>query len=197
MALAAILLYKPELTPSQTTTGKKTITIMDSAGRIVTFSKPPERVIVLSSYWAEILHCLGLDDKIVGIDKYTPKDQFLPKEVREKTQVSSVYRGINWETVASLNPDLIIMGLWHGSFTQKEEAVFKKAEELGLPVLAFGIPITSKTNTKMPYENIRIIRLLGKVFGVKEKAEKLAKFLEDYYNKALEIAKEIPKDKKN
>jgi len=32
---------------------------------------------------------------------------------------------------------------------------------------------------------------------LKRKLKKLAKFLEDYYNKALEIAKEIPKDKKN
>lgn len=174
------------------TAGEKPVIVMDSAGRQVTFAEPPERVVVLSSYWAEVLHCLGLSDRIVGIDVYTAKDQFLPEEVRGRTRVGSVHRGINWEAVAALDPDLIIMGLWHGSFTPKEQAVFEKAEELGVPVLAFGIPVTSKTGTKMPYENVRVIRVLGKVFGVEERAEELAEYLEAHYNKVLEIARGIP-----
>lgn len=176
----------------QATAGEKLVTVMDSAGRQVTFAEPPERVVVLSSYWAEVLHCLGLGDRIVGIDVYTAKDQFLPEEVRGRTRVGSVFRGVNWEAVAALDPDLIIMGLWHGRFTPKEQAVFEKAEELGVPVLAFGIPVTSKTGTKMPYENVRVIRVLGKVFGVEERAEELAEYLEAHYNKVLEIARGIP-----
>ena len=172
------------------------VVVMDSAGRKVVFRKVPERVIVTSSYWAEVLHCLGLDDKIVGIDKYTPNDQFLPESVKQKPQIGSVYGGINWETVASLKPDLIVMGLWWGSFEPKEKEVFERAEELGIPVLAFGIPDSSKTGTEMPYENIRIIKVLGKVFDRERKAEELASFLERYYNQALEIASKIPKDKK-
>lgn len=172
------------------------VTVMDSAGRKITLEKVPERVIITSSYWAEVLHCLGLDDKIVGIDKYTPRDQFLPDSVRQKPQIGSVYRGINWETVASLNPDLIVMGLWWGSFEPKEKELFEKAEELNIPVLAFGIPDISKTGTKMPYENIRIIRVLGKIFDKERKAEELASFLERYYNQALEIASKIPEEEK-
>jgi len=172
------------------------ITVMDSMGRKVTFEKVPERVIVLSSYWAEILTILGVADRIVGIDKYTPKDQFLPESVKEKPQVGSVYRGINWETVASLNPDLIIMGLWWGPFEPKEKEVLERSKELGFKVLAFGIPDSNITGTKMPYENIRIIRVLGKVFDRERKAEELASFLEKYYNEALDIAGKIPADKK-
>lgn len=194
---AIIIIYKPGVAPSHMTrSAEEKIVVLDSAGREVVFTKSPDRVIVLHHYWAEVLYCLGLSNKIVGIDIHTSKDQFLPKEIREKTQVGSVFRGINWEMVIKLDPDLIIMGLWHGSFTPKEQAVFKKAEELGIPVLAFGIPITSKTNTTMPYENIRIIRVIGKVFGVEERAEELAKYLENYYNKALEISKNIPENEK-
>lgn len=43
---------------------------MGSAGRIVSFNKPPRRVVIFSSYWAEVTHCPGLDDKIVGIDTH-------------------------------------------------------------------------------------------------------------------------------
>ncbi|KPU62495.1 ABC transporter substrate-binding protein [Thermococcus sp. EP1] len=172
------------------------VEVMDSAGRKVTFEKVPERVIVTSSYWAEVLHCLGLDDKIVGIDKYTPMDQFLPESVKQKPQIGSVYKGINWETVASLEPDLIVMGLWWGSFEPKEKELFERAEELNIPVLAFGIPDSNKTGTEMPYENIRIIRVLGKAFDKEREAEELASFLEHYYNQALEIASKIPEDKK-
>jgi len=172
------------------------VEVMDSAGRKVTFEKVPERVIITSSYWAEVLHCLGVDDKIVGIDKYTPKDQFLPESVKQKPQIGSVYKGINWETVASLEPDLIVMGLWWGSFEPKEKELFDRAEELGIPVLAFGIPDSNKTGTEMPYENIRIIRVLGKVFDKEKEAEELASFLERYYNQALEIASKIPEEEK-
>ncbi|WP_048058121.1 ABC transporter substrate-binding protein [Pyrococcus yayanosii] len=172
------------------------VTVMDSMGRKVTFEKVPERVIVLSSYWAEVMHCLGLDDKIVGIDTSTPKNQFLPDSVRQKPQVGSTWSGINWETVASLNPDLIIMGRWKGGFTKGEQEVIERSKELGIKVLAFGIPDSNVTGTEMPYENIRIIRVLGKVFDKEKKAEELASFLEKYYNEALEIASKIPADKK-
>ncbi|AHF79510.1 ABC transporter substrate-binding protein [Thermococcus paralvinellae] len=173
------------------------VTVMDSMGRKVTFEKVPERVIVLSSYWAEVMYCLGVADKIVGIDKYTPKNQFLLESVKEKPQVGSTYKkGINWETVAGLNPDLIIMGRWKGSFTSGEQDVIEKSKELGFKVLAFGIPDSNVTGTKMPYENIRIIRVLGKVFDKERRAEELASFLEKYYNEALDIASKIPADKK-
>ncbi|RLG55235.1 MAG: hypothetical protein DRN99_03255, partial [Thermoproteota archaeon] len=179
-------------TPAATAASGFPVAVMDSAGRTVSFSKPPERVIVLYGYWAEVLYCLGVGDRIVGVGKDVRKVELLPEYIREKPSVGSVWRGLSWEAVLNLSPDLLVMGLWWGSFEPKEAEIVKKAGELGIPVLALGIPDSSKTGTRMPYENIRIIRVLGEVFGRREKAEELAKFLEEYYSRALEIAKKIP-----
>ncbi len=173
------------------------VTVMDSMGREVTFEKPPQRVIVLSDYWAEVLYCLGVANRIVGIGKYVPYDQFLPSTITKKPTVGSTWmKGINWETVASLKPDLIIMGLWKGGFTPGEQEVIDKSKELGYKVLAFGIPNSNLTGTTMPYENIRIIRVLGDVFGKEQRAQQMVNFLESYYRRALKIAASIPKDKR-
>ncbi len=181
--------------PVKPTKSNYPVTIMDSSGRNITIEKPPERVIVLASYWAEVMHCLGLDSRIVGIANYAAYDPYLPADVRNKTKVGDVYMGLNWETIASLKPDLIIMGLWWGQFEPMEKKVFERAKELKIPVLAFGIPNSNMTGTEMPYENIRIIKVMGQVFNKEKKADELANFLEHYYNQALEIRKEIPKNK--
>ncbi|WP_456452112.1 ABC transporter substrate-binding protein [Thermococcus sp.] len=173
------------------------ITVMDSMGRKITFEKPPERVIALNGYWAEVMYCLGVADRIVGIGKYVPYDQFLPEDVRKKPTVGTTWeKAINWETVAGLKPDLILMGRWKGGFTPGELEVIEKSREFGFKVLALGIPDSNATGTEMPYENIRIIRVLGKVFDREKRAEELASFLEKYYNEALDIASRIPADKK-
>ncbi len=173
------------------------VTVMDSMGRKITFEKPPERVIALNGYWAEVMYCLGVADRIVGIGKYVPYDQFLPENIRKKPTVGTTWeKAINWETVAGLKPDLILMGRWKGGFTKGEQDVIERSKELGIKVLAFGIPDSNATGTEMPYENIRIIRVLGKVFDKEKRAEELASFLEKYYNEALDIASRIPADKK-
>ncbi len=173
------------------------VTVTDSMGRKVTFNKTPQRVIVLNGYWAEVMYCLGVANKIVGLGKYVPYDQFLPESVKKKPIVGTTWeKAINWETVAGLKPDLILMGRWKGGFTPGELDVIKKSKEFGFKVLALGIPDSNATGTEMPYENIRIIRILGQVFNTEKKAEELASFLESYYNKALDIASKIPDNKK-
>lgn len=169
------------------------VTVMDSMGRKVTFNQSPQRVITLNGYWAEVMYCLGVANRIVGVGKYVPYDQFLPEDVRKKPTVGTTWeKAISWETVAGLKPDLILMGRWKGGFTQGEREVIEKSKEFGFKVLALGIPDSNKTGTEMPYENIRIIRILGQVFDKEKRAEELASFLEGYYNKALDIASKIP-----
>ncbi|ABL87411.1 periplasmic binding protein [Pyrobaculum islandicum DSM 4184] len=172
------------------------VTVMDSMGREVTFESPPRRVIVLYSGWAEALYVLGVVDRVVGISPSVARASFLPKEVRGAPAVGETFSGLNWEAVAALRPNLIIMGRWKGGFEPGERQVLEKSRELGYKVLAFGITDVNKTGTKMPYENIRIIRALGRVFNVTEKAEALADFLEREYKKALEIARGIPPEKR-
>ncbi len=175
---------KPETTTSK---AKYPITLTDLAGRTVTIEKPPERVVVLSSYWAEILCILGVQDKIVGIGKYIPYDPYIPDDVKKKTVVGSTFKGLNWETVASLNPDLIIVDWYGGKY--KDAETIKKAEELGIPVIALS--------AKSVGDNIKVVELLGKVLGKEEKAEELASWMKEKLDEVNKIASQIPADKKN
>ena len=189
----------PMETPSTSTTQEKTtsasqaqtgaqekIVITDFAGRDVTLEKVPERVIVLTSYWAEILHILGLDDKIVGIGNYVPNNPYIPKKVKQKPAVGSTFKGLNWESAASLEPDLIIVDWYGGKYKDKE--TIEKAQELGIPVIAL--------TAQSVEDNIKVVELLGKVFGKEEKAEELSNWMKSKLEEMNKIVSQIPADKK-
>ncbi|WP_456326810.1 ABC transporter substrate-binding protein [Palaeococcus sp. (in: euryarchaeotes)] len=172
---------------SQAQTGaQEKIMVTDFAGREVTLEKVPERVIVLTSYWVEILHILGLDDKIVGIGNYVPNNPYIPEEVKQKPAVGSLFKGLNWESVASLDPDLIIVDWYGGKYKDKE--TIEKAEEIGIPVIAL--------TAKSVEDNVKVVELLGKVFGKEEKAEELSNWMESKLEEVNKIASQIPADKK-
>ncbi len=163
----------------------KGITITDMAGRTITLNKTPKRVIVLTSYWAETLCLLGVDDKIVGIGNYVPKSDYVSDSVKNKPKVGSVFRGVNWETVASLNPDLIITDWYGGKYKDKE--IIEKAEQLGITVVAL--------QAKTVEDNIRCIEILGKVFGREDKAKEIIDFMNAKLEEVKEISKQVPRKK--
>lgn len=177
---------KTESTLHAQTEAQEKIEITDFAGRTVVLEKPPERVIVLTSYWAEVLHILGLDGKIVGVGNYVPYDPYLPESVRQKPKIGSVFKGLNWESVAGLNPDLIITDWYGGRYGDKE--IIEKAQEIGIPVIAL--------TAKSAEDNIKVVELLGKVFGKEERAKELASWMRNKLNKVKNTGSQIPADKR-
>ena len=161
------------------------ITITDMAGRTITLNKTPERVVVLTSYWAETLCLLGVDDKIVGVGNYVPKSDYVSDRVKEKPKVGSVFKGVNWETIASLNPDLIITD-WYGG-KKKDKEIIEKAEQLGIAVVAL--------QAKTVEDNIKCIEILGKVFGKEDRAREIVDFMKSKLEKVKEISKQVPEKK--
>jgi ABC-type Fe3+-hydroxamate transport system substrate-binding protein len=81
-------------------------------------NKTPERIISLVPSQTELLYCLGLEEKVVGITKFCvhPKEWF-----RTKTRIGGT-KNINIDKIVSLQPDLII--------ANKEENVKEQVEEL-------------------------------------------------------------------
>ena len=65
--------------------------------------KRPERLISMAPNITEMLHDLGLDDRLVGISDYG-----MPDPGRE-VQIVGDFLNINYETVVSLQPDLVIL----------------------------------------------------------------------------------------
>ena len=80
-----------------------TQTFIDEVGREVTFPFPPKRIVSLAPNITEILFSLGLDEEIVGVSTHCN----FPAMARSKVRVGSYIR-LDFEKIASLNPDLII-----------------------------------------------------------------------------------------
>jgi iron complex transport system substrate-binding protein len=76
---------------------------MDEVGREVTFPFPPKRIVSLAPNVTEILFGLGLDEEIVGVSIHCN----FPEKAKSKVRVGS-YISLDFEKIASLNPDLII-----------------------------------------------------------------------------------------
>lgn len=75
----------------------------DEAGREVTFSFPPKRIVSLAPNITEILFSLGLDEEIVGVSIHCN----FPEKAKNKVRVGS-YISLHFERITSLKPDLII-----------------------------------------------------------------------------------------
>jgi iron complex transport system substrate-binding protein len=78
-------------------------TFIDEAGREVTLSFPPKRIISLAPNVTEILFALGADDHIVGVSSQSD----YPEEAKNKISIGS-YLSPDLERIVSLKPDLII-----------------------------------------------------------------------------------------
>jgi ABC-type Fe3+-hydroxamate transport system substrate-binding protein len=90
----------------------------DQAGRKITMSSPPKRIISLVPSQTELLSDLGLDAEVCGITKFCihPHQWF-----RNKTRIGGT-KQIDLQKIKSLSPDLII--------ANKEENVREQVEAL-------------------------------------------------------------------
>jgi hypothetical protein len=79
-------------------------TVVDPCGRTITLALQPQRIISLVPSQTELLHHLGLGDRVVGITKFCVHPQ---EWHRTKTRVGGTKK-LNREVIKSLQPDLII-----------------------------------------------------------------------------------------
>ena len=135
--------------------------LMDEMGREVTVNKPPERLIVLTSYPAELLCALGVGDKIVGVCK--PERHFLP-EIQQKISVGMSAVTPSLEKIFELNPDLVIAYQW----TNRD--IINKLEKLNIPVICAGAWTMQQIDLFM--------RQMGGLFEKRERAEELWGFMQ-------------------
>lgn len=92
--------------PAATPTGAPytfPITITDDAGRVVTLSHAPQRIVSLAPSNTEILYALGLGDQIVAVTDYCD----YPEEAKSKPKVGG-FPNFDMEKVVELNPDLVL-----------------------------------------------------------------------------------------
>jgi iron complex transport system substrate-binding protein len=84
------------------------LTVTDDAGRRVTISKAPQRIVSLAPSQTETLYALGLGPRIVGVDQYSD----FPPEAQQKPRVSG-YARPDLEQVIAMAPDLVLANPIH------------------------------------------------------------------------------------
>lgn len=135
------------------------LTITDDAGRAVTLVRSPQRIVSLAPSNTELLFALGLDQRVVGVDKYSN----YPPAAASKPQISD-YSSTNLEQVLAVEPDLILAA----GITRPD--VITAFESRGLAVVVFN-----PANVDGVLGNLS---LLGQMTGTNAAAAKVRSDLE-------------------
>src|SRR4030066_2003845 len=128
-------------------------------------AEPPGRIISLAPNLTEILFAMGLGDKIVGVTNFCD----YPEDSKKKPKVGGMYNP-SLEAVISLRPDLVVMTT-DGNLKEFEERI----RSLSKKTYVFK----ARRLSELPQG----IRDMGSALGMKDKAEALAKEIEDSINR--------------
>ncbi len=143
-------------------------TFQDMIGRTVTLTRPVNRIVTTFKPTTLCLFSLGFQDKLVGIDTSSKKDPLtlaVMPEVADLTAVGSKSTGINFETVTSLKPDLVIL------YAQKDGLdLAQRLEVMGIP----SIIIVPES-----FESVKIsLNIIARAAGVPERAHGVVKLMD-------------------
>ena len=136
---------------------------------VVATSRFPSRIVCLTEETTETLYLLGEGDRVVGISGYTVR----PPEARQKPKVSSFLHA-RYEKIEALQPDLIL------AFSDLQAEITNDLVRRGYPVFTF--------NQRSVPEILQMIRVLGGLVGVPEKANALADEFERDLNRIRDAA---------
>jgi len=134
----------------------------------------PRRIVCLTEETTETLYLLGEGDRVVGISGYTVR----PPEAREKPKVSSFLHA-RYEKIEALKPDLIL------AFSDLQADITNDLVKRGYPVFTF--------NQRSVAEILQMIRVLGGIVGVSDKAEALADRLSQGLDDIRASAAQLPR----
>lgn len=193
-------------------------TVVDSRGVEVQVPTDIERVVTVSDGLVEgTMVVLGVDDTLVGLGSsciqrdwtYSyPLDnggfvngsggcnvlQVLSPRIRELPLIMQSGAAVNYETLVSLNPDVVILRLGCCSLQSKEDEKTQKTiqtiESLGIPLIVLYSPNCYDDPTLQMISDE--INILGEVFGKESKAKRLSDYLESQVNLIEERTKDIP-----
>ncbi|WP_301663487.1 ABC transporter substrate-binding protein [Methanoculleus frigidifontis] len=200
-------------------TGTRTIT--DMRGRTVEIPATIERVVCIDDGFVEgIMYRFGMQDRVVGLGGAWIKDYTYSFEATDggtyeyKNGMNPVRylipgladlpvlvesgTGMNYETLASLDPDVIFLreGAWAFSAGSDEnlEKTIQTIDSLGIPLVILVGPPYQESPT---VDNIGDeIRLVGEVFSRQKDADQLASYLDGQIGEIRARTKDVPEDKK-
>ena len=127
-------------------------------------SFPPERIICLTEETVETLYLLGQQDRIVGVTGYAVR----PPVVREEKERVAAFTSAKINKILSLQPDLVL------AFSDLQADIAAELIKSGVAVMAY--------NQRDIAGILAMIRHLGTIVGVGDKAEELASSYEKRLN---------------
>jgi iron complex transport system substrate-binding protein len=173
---------------------EKKLTVIDSADRIVTVSKPVERIVPFIPAGYETLRSLKVPtDRIVGITSgWYWVDSVLFPEISEIPRVGKKTNP-DIEAILHLQPDVIIIPMVMGS--SDLPFIISKLEDFELTVLAFSC--FSRANKPYdPHCYPGEVRKLGYIFDKEVEAEEFIDWYESIVNTIYERVEGIPEEDK-
>lgn len=193
------------------------ILVEDGRGVRVKVPRYANRVVTVSDGMIEgVMTRFGVTDKIIGIGSkalpltldfsYPTLDgktrnvkggmntvTWLNPRFRELPVVAQYGTGIQYELLAGLKPDLVIVRTGSSSFYEdegKNRARFALLESLGIPLVVLRGPNTHGSPRASTLG--REIRLLGQIFQKEKTAEDLVSFLEETLDGIEQRTRKIP-----
>jgi iron complex transport system substrate-binding protein len=136
---------------------------------------PPERIVCLTEETVETLYLLGEERRIVGISGYVVRP---PRARREKPRVSA-FISADIPKILTLEPDLVL------TFSDIQADIAATLIRNGINVHAF--------NQRSVAEILDMIRTLGALVGAGERADVLARGLEQSLAAARASAAQLPR----
>ena len=195
--------------------------IIDATGTEVTIYKPPERVFQISTgLIATTMYAFGDAEKIVGKGGCTKSGTTIrsfsyngksyshntpwciegilyPKMLDDEAIPFSGYIGQeNYETIASTNPDIIIISTrqWGRGSGETYLKSIDTMRKLGVPVVVLNqVAKYDGDETEAVYTEVE---LLGKIFEKEDKAEEIINLLKEQVDFIKSRTADIPNDKK-
>jgi iron complex transport system substrate-binding protein len=155
--------------------------IEDSLGRKVEIPRSVKRVAVSNSYIAELIHCIGAIDTIVGVDYgiYEQQDIYRGR-FSESSIIGKSTRELNYEKIIELQPEVLLItgnGAW--------EDAEKKLANFGIKVVVINIYYTDKFQ-----ENCA---MAGKIFGKEKEAQAYYNFFAEKLAYVKQQLQNVPK----
>jgi iron complex transport system substrate-binding protein len=137
-------------------------------------SRYPQRIVCLTEETTETLYLLGAGDRVVGVSGYTVR----PPEARQKPKVSA-FINARFDKILALSPDLVL------AFSDLQADIAAELIRRGCAVVTF--------NQRSVPEILMMIRMLGGLVGAQQRAERLARDLEDGLEAIRRSAERFPR----
>jgi iron complex transport system substrate-binding protein len=136
---------------------------------------PPQRIVCLTEETVETLYLLGEDARIVGVSGYAVR----PARVRREKPRVSAFISADIDKILALAPDLVL------TFSDLQADVAAALIRRGIAVHAF--------NQRDIAGILAMVRMLGALVGVTEKAEALVDSYERHLSQVRARAAQLPR----